>query len=202
MKHKLLFVAFILFFFASKAQNVIAVQNGSSVNFFTNLDSAFNACQNGDTVYIPGGSYNHSVQIQKRIHIIGAGALIDSNVATGNTILTNILYFLGGSSWSSIEGLSLVSPLYFGTSTNTNAITNFSISRCYLQSGVTMYSPCSSFSIRQNIIAKNGNNNNFSFLTYASPAIAYSSIDNNIILGFIPGSNNFFSNNIFLQYFC
>ena len=52
------------------AQNKIIVQNGSSVNIYSKLDSAIVHANNGDTIYLSGGSWNLSYVIDKNIVII------------------------------------------------------------------------------------------------------------------------------------
>lgn len=40
------------------AQNLIAVQNGNTPTFYTNLQVAVANAQSGDTIYIPGGGFD------------------------------------------------------------------------------------------------------------------------------------------------
>ena len=39
------------------SQNLIAVQNGGEPKFYKSLDEAVTNCVNGDTLYLPGGSF-------------------------------------------------------------------------------------------------------------------------------------------------
>ena len=39
------------------AQNLIAVQNAGTPSFFLKITEAIESAQNGDTIYIPGGSF-------------------------------------------------------------------------------------------------------------------------------------------------
>lgn len=46
----------IAFFSASKGQNLIAVENGSTTTFYLRFDSALAQAANGDKMHLPGGS--------------------------------------------------------------------------------------------------------------------------------------------------
>jgi hypothetical protein len=55
------------------AQQLIARQNGGTPHFHTELDDAVNQAVNGDTLYLPGGYFPLTVQIDKELHIVGEG---------------------------------------------------------------------------------------------------------------------------------
>ena len=76
---------------AAHSQNLIAVQNGNTPAFYTVLDSAIIHAQNGDTVYIPGGTFSLNVPVTKSLHIIGVGHNPDSTLATGKTVINGNL---------------------------------------------------------------------------------------------------------------
>ena len=196
----LLLLTSILFSISLSGQNIIAVQQGGNATFYSNIDSAITHSVNGDTIYLPGGSFSIAGAINKSIHIVGAGSdFIDSSLATGITRLNGV-WFDGGFDGGSIEGVSISPGLYnfsiiFGGYSNYNAITNFSVSRNYLQGGIKTLSSCSLFSINQNVISGAGSNN---VIYAADGSISNSSIINNEILGVIViGSNNYIGNNIF-----
>ena len=77
------------FSFSSMAQNLITVQNGSKVQFYVSLDSAYVHSVDGDTLYLPGGGYE-SLTVDKRLHIIGVGHNPDSTKATARTIMSGL----------------------------------------------------------------------------------------------------------------
>ncbi len=182
----------------SRAQNLIAVQNGGTQTFYSSLDTAITYCQNGDTIYIPGGAFSLTVSINKQIHIIGVGHNPDSSTASNITLITGNVTLNKNSSGGSLSGVNCsnieLSPGY------TDTILNYSISRCnfnminyygyYIGNNYGILSNCffRENVIRDKIFIRNSLNNLFS---------------NNIIAGIsidgANGPNNNFSNNIFLR---
>lgn len=111
--------------FYGKAQNLIAVQNGSEAAFYTSLDSAIVHAQNGDTVYIPGGNFSITVPVEKRLYIIGVGYNIDSTLATGKTQINGELSILLEASNGSLTGVYLSGSIY-----SVGNISNYLVQRC------------------------------------------------------------------------
>ena len=67
-----LIVLLIVSSYSLKAQiNLIAVQHGNTPSFYQQVDDAIVNAQDGDTIYIPGGTWNITQAINKRLHIIG-----------------------------------------------------------------------------------------------------------------------------------
>ena len=110
----------------SNSQNLIAVHHNGSPTFYTGLPSAITNAQDGDTIYIPGGSFG-DVAINKRLHLVGVGYNSDSTNATARTILGNMT-LQNGSDYGSITGVYLNgNHIYI-----TGIITNYGFSRCYV----------------------------------------------------------------------
>lgn len=194
---KLLSLTFLFFSLNTYAQKQIVIQGANYTKFFTNLDIAISAANNGDKVYLPGGAFNSNIFIDKELHIIGAGYYLDSTIATFKTQVTAI-YFEQGSDGSTVEGI--YSHLNFATQTQNTNLSNIVVKRCFvtnasLNSG-TSAAPNSFSNIVfiQNILGSVYCGNTFgSFNNIA--------FYNNIITNGIDGFNNMIvKNNIFSGY--
>ncbi|GGH65894.1 right-handed parallel beta-helix repeat-containing protein [Phaeocystidibacter marisrubri] len=69
------------------SQRLISVESDSTSQFFTDLQTAYNAANSGDVIYLPGGATFYSLLIDKDITIIGAGYSMDSSSTTGITVV-------------------------------------------------------------------------------------------------------------------
>ena len=173
------------FSFSSMAQNLITVQNGSKVQFYVSLDSAYVHSADGDTLYLPGGSYG-SLTVDKRLHIIGVGHNPDSTKATAKTIMGD-LYLNSGAANGSVTGISFQGGKVFNSGFN-----GYTISRCYINGSIYNVAPVktnSNISITENIIE-----GELVFYRFSN-----SLISNNIFLSTVSISNNsVFKNNLLL----
>lgn len=175
---------------AGKAQNLIAVQNGSNSTFYSSLNSAIMQAQNGDTVYVPGGSWNiGTLHINKSLSIIGTGYNPDSSQASG------VCYFLGniflehGCSMGSLTGIYLQGDIYHADSSD--IINSFKIYRCRL-SNIDFSNNSSFWYVKENVIEGNID---------GIYGIAHDNIFLNNIIGGVfmrMGFNNIINNNIFI----
>jgi len=186
--------------YSLKAQNLIAVQHGNTPSFYKEVNDAIANSQDGDTIYIPGGTWNISQAINKRLCIIGVGYNLDSTIATFPTTLNGNITLAAGATLGTLTGILLNGNL---TATN-DPINSYTITRCHITNGITLNQTDSNFIFIQNIIEGNLGSpttpTNFLFL-------------NNIIIGifaywhwqwneFYPGGsfiNSIFNNNIFLD---
>jgi hypothetical protein len=147
MKSFLLFLLLLLAAGSSlSAQNLIAIQNGDTPTFYTNLDSAIVHAQNGDTIYIPGGIFNINRQINKRIYIIGIGHNVNYSSATGYTLLTGDILLQKGASGGLITGAYISGAIRYGRNDYASNsgdslmdVDDFIISRCNI-SYILLYS--------------------------------------------------------------
>ncbi len=191
----LILLTSILFSISLSGQNIIAVQQGGNATFYSNIESAIPNAVNGDTIYLPGGTFTMPSPINKSIHIVGAGSFIDSSVATGITILTN-LFIASGADGGSIEGVlggvnNVAPSITFIL--NGTPITNYTISKCNLPYGISFQAPCSLITIKQNYIGT-------SSIGSINGGPTNSMISNNFITGPIAtGNNNLCRNNNFIN---
>lgn len=117
-----------------RAQNLIAVQNGSSPSFYSTLDIAMENAQSGDTLFLPGSTYSQEIVIDKKLHLIGVGHDPDSTLATGMTRLIGNISLVAGSDQGSIEGIYLDGSIYFGKSSHPSFVKGFNIKYCNIWS--------------------------------------------------------------------
>lgn len=167
------------------AQNLIARQHGGNAIFYTDLPTAVAAGQNGDTIYIPGGSWSANLSINKRLFIIGTGHNPDSTQATGICYLSGNISISNGASNGRITGIYLT-----GTLAAVDTATNYIISRCRM-GNIQLTAHSSQWIIEENII-------NSQIIGYG----AYNNLFSNNIIGqcfYNMGPNNTVKNNIFLM---
>jgi len=128
----ILTIAFSFLWQGASSQNLIAVQNGGNLSFFTNIETALQNAANGDTIYLPGGYIQASgtILIDKSIHLVGVGYRPDSNSVTGNTIIPHDIKFIEGIDDASIEGLFLGSQSILIC----DSVENILIKRCLIYS--------------------------------------------------------------------
>src|SRR5690554_2811583 len=77
------------------AQKKVALHSNGSASFFTGATpfaDAYNAAVDGDTIYLPGGTFAVSGYMNKRIAIYGTGHHPDSSSVMGETIITGNVY--------------------------------------------------------------------------------------------------------------
>lgn len=114
------------------AQRRIAVQNGGAPALWTDLDSAVLNAQSGDTIYIPGGSFQvGNLLINKKLHLVGAGHDPDSTSATWKTELSGGIKLGTGADGGSITGVELSSTIEVDTS-NGYVLQGYTIARNHL----------------------------------------------------------------------
>lgn len=131
MKTKITILLLVVLSLTAKSQNMIVVQNATNPSVHENLQSAVDAAENGDYIYIPGGTFRiGTVIIAKQVHIIGAGHYPDSTRATGRTSLHGIIIFNNGSSFSSLEGVFMDNRIQLGENCSKGQMSNIMISRC------------------------------------------------------------------------
>lgn len=198
----LLLSALILLGFCLNAQNITARHSGGTVLFYTTPSAAVSAAVDGDTIYIPAGSFP-AFTINESIVIYGVGYDIDSTEATGRTYITGVVFVYGSN--CRLEGLHLNGGL-----TVQPGVTNTTIVRCYLPNTLTLNGGSSGTlaynNIFANIIGNTSQNNFFSNnIIYGQiNNLDYSVISNNVSLyeGTTPIYQcdfSEFSNNIFLN---
>ncbi|MFW6328447.1 MAG: hypothetical protein ACOC2F_09070, partial [Bacteroidota bacterium] len=141
MKKRLFFLLFCLCSYNTLHAQlpVIAVQNDDAPQFFTVLEEAIDYAEDGDTLYLPGGSFLLMSEIDKELHFVGAGHYPDS--ASGG-IITKIIgnvYLTSGADSCSFEGLYLDAIILANGSGYTNfiSLSGLDIIRCSFD-GITL----------------------------------------------------------------
>lgn len=171
------------------AQQKVALQSNGSTSIFGGSNpfvQAYDAAQDGDTIYLPGAILVPPAAFNKRLVIYGAGHYPDSTVATNKTILSNHCYIYENADSIHLEGLEINGILYFETD---HQVTHANIIRCKMTNlgfQGSMATPCTNVTVRECNI-QNLNLGNASFCV----------ISNNFISGTISGgTNNAIFNNI------
>ena len=189
MKKLLLLITVLSVYVSANAQGVICIQHGNAATFYSRLDTAITHAQNGDILYLPGGllAASASININKKLTIIGAGYHPDSAKATSPSILLFNIYFNPGSDSSVLTGLDCRGEVDFYTS-------NITVTRCNISNSCNWTSSYAISNIRllENI---------FGGAVNASQSFPTSClISNNIFFSYI---SNFqactFKNNIFIH---
>lgn len=134
MKTLLSLFLVVAFTLTVSAQAVIVVQNATETRTFQTLNAAVEAAVDGDNIYVPGGSFVvSSLQINKRLNIIGAGHVPDSTTATGRTLVHGNIHFVDGSDYSTIQGIFFTNTIYMGYNNDKGNVSNILISRCNME---------------------------------------------------------------------
>lgn len=113
-----------------QAQPFIAVHSEGEIEYCNTFQAAVDSAQNGDTLYLPGASFNiGTYELSKSLHIYGIGYFPDSCKIGTPTILNGNLRILTGADGGLLSGIDLTGNLYFGTNTDNQTVHNYTISR-------------------------------------------------------------------------
>lgn len=195
----LTFVASLLIFSMAAAQTSIAVQSGDQVSFYTTLSAAVAAAQDGDAVYLPGGSYTiGNITIDKSLTIAGVGHYPGFSQATGITYLHGNINLLQGADSSFLTGFYLTGEIRLGTTAENQQVNHLNITRCnvnsiwlshdYLAGSITT---SHTINITENVIRGNFGGGNAQYVLISKNIICDRVIHFN--------GNVIFNNNIFLM---
>lgn len=128
MKKRLFFLILFVAVSVAKAQVfMVCNPSGNSCIPYNSFDDAVTNALHDDYIYLPGGIYNISAQITKKLHIIGAGFNVDSSAVTEPTFLMGYLQVTNGGEGSSFEGFYLSGN--FTTPTPNDTIRNCTLQR-------------------------------------------------------------------------
>jgi hypothetical protein len=111
---------------AAESQHSFVVQNGTA-SVYRTINEAYTAATAGDTIYLPGGSFDMP-SINKSLVWIGVGYHPDSTASTYHTRINNAASFLGECDDSYITGIHFSSNVSLGS--NGNDAVDVTISRC------------------------------------------------------------------------
>ncbi|NUQ24312.1 MAG: hypothetical protein HUU34_10175 [Saprospiraceae bacterium] len=175
------------------AQKLIAVHHQGIASYHTDINAAYNAAVNGDTMYLPGGSFN-GFDLNKSLTLIGVGYHPDSTSATGPTILSHLS--LGDAADDSyITGIFFTS--HIGCYGNISGVT---LSRCFLNQGIAFFN---NVQYSNWIISENWINISSAYgasIYLQSGGASNFLISNNVIKGYCYSfTSSEISNNIFLN---
>lgn len=191
-KKQLLFIAFVIMSCALFAQKV-ALHNPTGVKHFLGpnaLQSAYAASASGDTIYLPGGSFNPPANFDRRLTIYGAGHYLDSTIATGKTFINGNIVLTETADNFYIEGVEVTGNF---TLTSNHSVDNVVIKRCRINGALdvpgNLTKPSQNLALIGNVfISAIGMTNCQNVL-----------ISNNIFQSEIHGTNgNMIYNNIFI----
>ena len=135
---KLIFLPLLFWSVFAFAQRSIAVQSNGTASFYAEWAQAWQNTQAGDTIYLPGGTFNTgTVTIDKPITIIGVGhdtAYVYNRLFSH---LTGNIHLLKGADGTSLHGFQFPN-LNIGTNTTNDSVANIIISRCRWTGTVTL----------------------------------------------------------------
>ena len=197
MKISISCLTVIFLYYSANAQTpqIALVKPNDSTSMFTTLQAAYDAATNDDYIYLPAGTFSVN-EINKTIHIKGAGMNIDSSAATGISRMPYIVITENGAG-GSIEGVYFYAGQGDGASIlmknlSSSPAVSYDISNCHLSN--KLFSNNGSW---ENLTLKN----NYIGGTFSIHGnISNSLITNNIINGGIAATSNLLvSNNIFFH---
>jgi len=200
IKHIFLYLVLLSFININflSAKNII-LQRGSQSFAYEKISEAIANANNGDILYLPPGNFDVSgIQINKGIHIIGAGYNPKTTGAIGQTTIMGDLVIVKGADGGSIQGMNILNSVLFGIDSSSSEVKNYTITRCFIAGKLFLTyaesqpSKCSNIIITENILYNldGGYANNVIVTNNIITQNAY-----NIVTFF---KNAIFANNIFL----
>lgn len=133
MKGKYVFIVLGMLFIPSLlfSQTAVTLQRGEQAQFFASFGEALTSAQQGDVIYLSGGSFNiGNVVLDKKLSIIGAGHYPSYAEATGLTYLYGNITLLTGADTTLLQGFYLTGDIRLGNSTSNQKVDFVNISRC------------------------------------------------------------------------
>ena len=131
LKNSIILLALVLVSATATAQLRFVVQNAGGATVYESFASALAASQQGDTLYLPGGTFNiANATIDKKITMIGVGHYPAYTQPTNRTELTGNINLLAGADSSQFHGFYLTGNFMWGTSAVNQMVNKITISRC------------------------------------------------------------------------
>ena len=126
MKKTIAITAFLtLAFFSANAQNKVMLHSKGQVTQFSSNSpfvTAYDSSQNGDTIYLSGGTFTMPSSFNKGVQIFGAGHFPDSTKATQPTILQGAINLAQGADSLRVEGVYITGDISFANNVTINQI--------------------------------------------------------------------------------
>ena len=177
-------------------QAQIAVQSGTTANFYYSFAEAIVAAPSGATVYLPAGTFEtENIVIAKPITIIGIGHNPDGNPFNGVSELIGDLKLREGASGSVIKGIYLTGSLRIGDQDDNQSVENITLSRVHVDGYSTYLSDGNSLWPTKNVVLSECIFDSFNG-GYAQQVLIMKSIFKSAIVNLT--SQATFRNNIFL----
>jgi hypothetical protein len=181
----------------SRAQNMVALEHANDVKMYYRLDSALYYAQNGDNIYVSGGSYDlgaSGLTIDKSVKIYGVGHYPDSTMATSASYLNGNLYIVQGADTGLITGFFINGNVTFGKNLTDQVVNNYSITRCSIDNLFLSFDGSSTSNSQSIMVSENVFRNEFH-----GGNIMGLLFEKNIVSGKVRYCNSaMFNNNIFL----
>jgi hypothetical protein len=169
---------------------------GSDPQFFSNeanaepFQLAYTAAVDGDTIYIPGGTFAPPASFNKRIAIYGAGHFPSATTVTQTTKISGNFNLGDMADGSHLEGLLFQGSIVYPN----ESVNDLIIKRCYITSNITASSTSGNYCLDnyffENVIQGEIDFNNLRSYLFENNFIRGSS--RNLVMGM-------FSHNIFLK---
>jgi hypothetical protein len=119
------------------AQKTITVQSNGQATFYTDWAAAWTNTQAGDTIYLPGGTFNTgNIVIDRKVTIIGVGHDATHNHDGLFSHLNGNIYMVEGSDHSHLHGFQFAALYFYQTNNSAQVVSNVTVSRCRI-SGIT-----------------------------------------------------------------
>ncbi|HMU06245.1 MAG TPA: hypothetical protein PJ990_21575, partial [Saprospiraceae bacterium] len=176
----------------SQTPRIALVKPNGATTIHSTILAAYDAASDDDCIYLPGGTFDNSLSLNKRIHIYGAGYNIDSCQTTGITVIGQILINNNAAN-GSIQGIK-INYLSFE-----NEGDGFHIKRCLINNGIQFNTNLvwNNIIIENNFIKGYSANQGYSYISL-NGQVTNSVFKNNVILGNINGGDGLlFKNNLF-----
>lgn len=198
MKARFIFIVTGMLFFPAVlfSQSAVTLQRGEQAQFFSSFTEALAAAQQGDVMYLPGGTFNiGNVIINKKISIVGAGHYPSHTAATGITYLSGSVYLVSGADSTMLQGFYLTGDIRLGSTGENQEVHFINISRCSFNDLYLSYNGYSETSATMISISENVIRGGISG-GYAQHVLINKNLVGITIAHFNQNAN--FSNNIFL----
>jgi hypothetical protein len=175
------------------AQRTVALHS-SSVSIYSGVNpfiDAYNAAQNGDTLYLPGGAFAAPSLINKQLYIYGAGYHPDSTQTTNPTLITGNFNIGENADNLMIEGVQFANTIIVGYNVSASFM---SFKRCRLNSGMNFAGTGSTNISLNNAFVECIIIGDLSLINLSNSTVSNSIIQNRLL----DSKSNVFKNNIYL----
>ena len=152
MKRNVLFAVAFFATLSANAQSIAAVSPSNVTTMHQTLDDAITSATDGSVIYLPGGGFQikDETKITKKLTIMGISHRADADNADGATVVSGNLFFIGGSSGSSITGFYLSGNVVVGEAEQ--SVANITVRYCNINSIQVKNSESSGMTVNQSYL--------------------------------------------------